>query len=94
MALPGFGTLYGGLDDGEKALLNQINYYDDLNTYAMKTYGQAAEYIIDDQAHGARVSLLNLNNNYWAVIIVISVMVLSITSLVFVIRRKKHVASK
>lgn len=94
VAIPGFGTLYGGLDDGEKALLNQINYYDDLNTYAMKTYGQAAEYIIDDQAHGARVSLLNLNNNYWAVIIVISVMVLSTASMVFVIRRKKHAESK
>ena len=94
VAIPGFSTLYGGLDDGEKTLLNQINYYDDLNTYAMKTYGQAAEYIIDDQAHGARVSLLNLNNNYWAVIIVISVMVLSTASMVFVIRRKKHAASK
>lgn len=93
-SIPGFGTLYGGLDDGEKALLNQINYYDDLNTYAMKTYGQAAEYIIDDQTHGARVSLLNLNNNYWAVIIVISVMVLSTASMVFAIRRKKHAASK
>ena len=93
-SIPGFGTLYGGLDDGEKALLNQINYYDDLNTYAMKTYRQAAEYIIDDQAYGARVSLLNLNNNYWAVIIVISVMVLSTASMVFAIRRKKHAASK
>ena len=94
VAIPGFGALYGGLDDGEKTLLNQINYYDDLNTYAMKTYGQAAEYIIDDQAHGARISLLSLNNNYWAVIIVISVMVLSITSMVFVIRRKKNVTNK
>ena len=94
VAISGFGTLYGGLDDGEKALLNTINYYDELNTYAMKTYGQAAEYIIDDQAHGARISLLDLNNNYWAIIVVISVMVLSTAAMVFVIRRKKHVASK
>lgn len=94
VAIPGFGTLYGGLADGEKALLNQINYYDVLNTYAMKTYGQAADYIIGDQAHGARVFLLNLNNNYWAVIIVISLMALSITSMVFVIRRKKHVPNE
>lgn len=94
VAISGFGTLYGGLDDGEKALLNTINYYDELNTYAMKTYGQAAEYIIDDQAHGARILLLDLNNNYWAVIVVISMLVLSTAAIVFVIRRKKYVASK
>ena len=97
-AIPGFNTLYNGLVDSEKTLLDEINYYDDINTYAMKTYGQAAEYIIQyiigNQAYGARIPLLNLDNNYCAVIIVISVMVFSITLMMFVIRRKKHVANK
>ena len=60
----------------------------------MKTYGQAAEYIIEDQAHSAKTSLLNINNSSWVIIIVSSMMVLSTASLVFIIRRKKHVASK
>lgn len=89
VAIPGFGTRYGGLNDGEKALLNQINYYDVLNTYAMKTYGQAAEYIIGDQAHGAMISLLNFDNDYSAIIVAISVIVLSAISMVFVIRKKE-----
>ncbi len=98
VATPGFSTLYNGLVDSEKTLLNEINYYDDINTYAMKTYGQAAEYILEyiigNQAYGVRIPLLNLDNNYCAVIIVISVMVFSITLMMFVIRRKKHVANK
>ena len=93
-AIPGFSTRYNGLDDNEKDILNQINYYDDLNTYEMKTYGQAAEYIIGDQAHRAMIFLLNFDNDYSTIIAAISVIVLSSISLVFVIRKKKHVASK
>ena len=93
-AIPGFSTLYNGLDDNEKDILNRINYYDILNTYEMKTYGQAAEYIIGDQAHRAMISLLNFDNDYSTIIVAISAIVLLAISLVFVIRKKKHVASK
>lgn len=88
-AIPGFSTLYNGLDDKEKDILNRINYYDILKTYEMKTYGQAAEYIIGDQAHRAMIFLLNFDNDYSTIIVAISVIVLSAISLVFVIRKKE-----
>lgn len=96
VAIPGFDTLYGSLDEGEVKLLNSLNYYDELDTYEMKTYGQAAQYIMGFVGHGARISSLNIqkvDNNIFIVVIVASISVAAML-LMLVVRRKKHDASK
>lgn len=95
-AISGFSDLYGSLDEGEVELLNSLNYYDELDTYEMKTYGQAAQYIMGFVGHDARISSLNIqkvDNNIFIVVIVASISVAAML-LMLVVRRKKHDASK
>ena len=93
-AITGFSTLYNDLASNEKTILGELNYYDDLNTYSMKTYAEAAEYIINDQAHGLHTGLIQINNNNMAIIIVTAcIVVLSLTAVLLIIHRKKHEAN-
>lgn len=96
--ISGFKALCNGLSNSEKALLDQLNYYDNLDTYAMKTYGQAAQYIIGgDQAQIAMFSLLNINgldNNGTAIVVIISALGLSSVLLFLAIRGKRNAANE
>lgn len=95
VAIPGFGTLYDGLTEAEKDLLDDLNYYDDLNTYTMKTYGQAAAYINNYQSQNSRPVLLNTTNDDTVMIVVLaSFVALPLATMFFVIIRKKYVANK
>lgn len=95
VAIPEFGTLYDGLTEAEKHLLDDLNYYDDLNTYTMKTYGQAAAYINNYQSQNSRPVLLNTTNDDTVMIVVLaSFVALSLATMFFVIIRKKYVANK
>lgn len=95
-AISGFSALYSGLSEDEVTLLNELNYYDDLDTYAMKTYGQAAQYIIGDQVYGAKVSLSDIHklDNSVIVITAISLVVVSLLFLMLIVRRKKYASNK
>lgn len=94
-AISGFSALYSGLSEDEVTLLNELNYYDDLDTYAMKTYGQAAQYIIGDPVYGAKVSLLDIHklDNSMIVIAIISLVGLPVL-LMLIVRRKRYVSNK
>jgi|GEM_PF-5591996 len=96
--ISGFEDLYNGLISKENKLLDQLNYYDNLNTYAMKTYKQAAQYIIGgDQAQIAMFSLLNMNgldNNGTVIVIIISTIGLSSILLFLAVRGKRNAANE
>lgn len=83
------------MTEAEKDLLDKLNYYDDLNTYTMKTYGQAAAYINNYQSQNSRPVLLNTTNDDTVMIVVLaSFVALSLATMFFVIIRKKYVANK